>query len=238
MEILLDSSIRDWVLIPIFLVVFLSGMLRIVLSQLMDSKQDQDKNDLFVQSVVLRCERLKKTGKILSETSYKNRRAYFCKPSVGLLHKEFESNAMPFFMDPTSQLGMIKKNAAYGITTMLVLSWVSHFCSGCILARIPFPLTQKFRGMLQRGVELSALDVTYVSSSSLYFLMMFGMNGILGLVMGGTGKGSMREMAMPMMQGPQKDLGKILKGERESLEMTSHKFRLNGIEEYWLQGNS
>ena len=235
MEILLDSSIRDWVLIPIFIVVFLSGMLRIIISQMMDSRQEQDKNDILVQSTIMRCERLKKNLKILSESSFKNRRAYFCKPASGLLHKEFESNAMPFFMDPTSQLGMIKKNAAYGISTMLVLSWVSHFCSGCILARIPFPLTQKFRSMLQRGVELSALDVTYVSSSSLYFLMMFGMNGILRLVMGDVLKDKIRDMAMPMMQGPAKDLGKMFKGERESLDMASHKFRLNGIEEYFVK---
>lgn len=122
MEILLDSSIRDWVLIPIFIVVFLAGMLRMVMSNLMDSKQDQEKSDIFVQETTLRCEKLKRNCKILSEPSFKSRRAYFCKPSIGILHKEFESNAMPMFMDPSSQLGMIKKNAAYGITTMLLLS--------------------------------------------------------------------------------------------------------------------
>jgi ER membrane protein complex subunit 3 len=239
MEILLDSTIRDWVLIPLFIVVFLAGMLRIILSHLMDSKQDQDKNDTYVQEVILRSEKLKKNRKILSETSFKNRRAYFCKANVGILHKEFENNSMPMFMDPSSQLGMIKKNAAYGITTMLLLNWVSSFCSGCILAKIPFPLTQKFRSMLQRGVELSALDVTYVSSSSLYFLMMFSMNGILGLTMGDINKDKFENMemamAMPMMQGPTKDLTKIFKTERESLEMVSHKFGLNGIEEYFLK---
>jgi hypothetical protein len=89
--------------------------------------------------------------------------------------------------------------------------------------------------MLQRGVELSALDVTYVSSSSLYFLMMFGMNGILGLAMGDLMKEKIRDMALPMMQGPAKDLGKIFKAERENLELVSHKFRLNGIEDYYLK---
>ena len=234
MEILLDSGIRDWMLIPIFIVVFLAGMLRIVMSNLMDSKQEQEKNDVCVQETVLRCQRLKSHCKVLSDQSFRNRRAYFCKPTTGILNKEFENNAVPFFMDPSSQLGMIKKNAAYGITTMLLLTWVSNFCSGCILARIPFPLTQKFRSMLQRGVELSALDVTYVSSSSLYFLMMFGMNGLLGLVMGDMNKDKIQNMAMPMMQGPAKDLSKIFKAERENMELVSHKFSLNGIEEYFL----
>ena len=88
--------------------------------------------------------------------------------------------------------------------------------------------------MLQRGVEMSALDVTYVSSSSLYFLMMFGMNGILGLAMGDINKEKIQNLAMPMMQGPAKDLTKILKTERENLELVSHKFRLNGLEEYFI----
>jgi hypothetical protein len=35
-----------------------------------------------------------------------------------------------------------------------------------IAAKIPFPLTQRFRSMLQRGIELGSLDVTYVSSQS------------------------------------------------------------------------
>lgn len=235
MEILLDSGIRDWMLIPIFIVVFLAGMLRGLVSNLLDSRQEQEKNDIIVQETSQRSQRLKKGQKILSETSFRNRRAYFCKANVGVLHQQFDSNPMMAMMDPSSQLGMLKKNMTYGVSTMLVLGWVSSFCSGCILARIPFPLTQKFRGMLQRGVELSALDVTYVSSSSLYFLMMFGMNGILGLVMGEMMKDKLKDMAMPMMQGQMKDLNRIFKAERENLDLISHKFKLAGVEEYFLK---
>lgn len=35
-----------------------------------------------------------------------------------------------------------------------------------ISAKIPFPLTQRFRGMLQNGIDLSTVDVSYVSSRS------------------------------------------------------------------------
>ena len=38
-----------------------------------------------------------------------------------------------------------------------------------VVGRVPFALSQRFRGMLQRGVALRALDVTYVSSLSWYF---------------------------------------------------------------------
>ena len=52
--------------------------------------------------------------------------------------------------------------------------------------KVPFPLTQGFRSMLQRGVELSTLDVSYVSSLSWYFLVMFGIRGLMVLLLGET----------------------------------------------------
>ncbi|CAG9329163.1 unnamed protein product [Blepharisma stoltei] len=239
MELLLDSSIRDWVLIPIIVVVLLSGMLRVMLSHLMDPKKDPEKDDVVVTQAVMRSQKLRQNYSIVPESAFKIRRSFFCKPQTGFLYKEFENTAMANFMDPTSQLDMIKKNAAYGITTMLLFSWVSSFCSGFILARVPFPLTQKFRGMTQRGVELDALDVTYVSSSSLYFLALFGMNGILSLIMGDVlaGKDKIQNLAMPMMgAGPAgKDFGKIMTAERENLDLVNYKFALDGIEEYFLK---
>jgi len=49
---------------------------------------------------------------------------------------------------------MLKNNLSMTLSTMLNYAWVSYFFSGFILAKVPFPLTQKFRGMLQRGVEI------------------------------------------------------------------------------------
>ena len=36
--------------------------------------------------------------------------------------------------------------------------------------------------MLQRGIEITSLDVGYVSTLSWYFLTMFGLQGITGLI--------------------------------------------------------
>ena len=78
----------------------------------------------------------------------------------------------------------MKGNLVQMVPQMLTMAWVNFFFSGFIVARVPFPLTQRFRGMLQRGVDLPGLDVTYVSSLSWYFLIVFGLSGVLQLLLG------------------------------------------------------
>lgn len=39
--------------------------------------------------------------------------------------------------------------------------------------------------MLQRGIETPDMDVRWVSSLSWYFLNLFGLNGLFGLILGG-----------------------------------------------------
>ena len=86
--------------------------------------------------------------------------------------------------DPSAMSNMMKNNLGAMVPQMLTMAWVNFFFSGFIVARVPFPLTQRFRGMLQRGVDLPSLDVAYVSSLSWYFLNLFGLRGVLALVLG------------------------------------------------------
>ena len=68
--------------------------------------------------------------------------------------------------DPGMLSEMLTKNLTMIVPQIATGAWVNFFFSGFVVAKVPFPLTQKFKLMLQRGVELNSLDVSYVSSLS------------------------------------------------------------------------
>jgi len=109
-------------------------------------------------------------------------------------------------------------------------AWVNFFFSGFIVARTPFPLTQRFRGMLQRGVDLPQLDVTYVSSQAWYFLVMFGLRGVLALWLGEAtvDDSALMQQQMAMAQGM--DTAKAYVAERDALLSQPHEWALPKVE--------
>lgn len=122
---------------------------------------------------------------------------------------------------------------------MVMMQGISHFFKGYVLVKIPFHLTQGFKGMFQRGLELQTLDTSYVSSVSWYFLVMFGLRGFFRLVIGDP---SQEQVESNMVQsqlgvqpsgGPpqQFDAPKALNAEADNLELLpSHKSSLDDVE--------
>lgn len=263
----LDSAIRDYVLIPIFLVVILTSVLRSNLNRIFgQAKQTKppELGELRFLSLFSRVNFFKANMNILSPESFANKKAMYINKNdkkKGLLLAEApqQLSAMEKMMqqnqDPSAALGMVKNQFMFLGVHGTLGYWVSHLFSGFLVAKTPFPLTFKIKGMLQRGVDVAALDTSYVSSLSWYFFIMISSSGLLQLwsyLTGGyednlndsgdTGNSEMIMMASGGMMGnpmapggPQIDIAKTLETERENVQVLSHEFSLQHAERELLE---
>lgn len=148
-------------------------------------------------------------------------------------------------MNQSSMMGMMKNNLMMMILMPLQYAWVSHFFSGFIIGKVPFPLTQKFREMLQKGIDVNDLDVKYISSISLYFICLIGIDKVLALLkndkkISDASMNQMQTMGMPPTMQNQSPFQaaqssgdiktKQFKSECENLKMIDHFFLLNNAD--------
>lgn len=247
----LDPAIRDYVLLPIFAVVVLTSVLRTSLTKLAGKPavKAPELSELKFLALFQRAARFRMHRNWLSSNSFESKKALFLNPSgkkgpVGLLQAEAPAqlSAMEKMMqqnqDPSQALNMVKSQFMFlGLHGGLGY-WVSHLFSGFLVAKTPFPLTFKIKGMLQRGVDVAALDTSYVSSLSWYFFIMISCSGLIGLAnylfgaedeaTAGIGSGEVMMMATggasAMMPGGAGgvDLKKQLDSERENLQVLAH----------------
>ncbi|KAG0544308.1 hypothetical protein BDA96_02G264300 [Sorghum bicolor] len=189
-ELVLDTAIRDWVLIPLSVVMVLIGVLRYFVSKLMRSPPTSPSPDpklVKEGQVVIRARNLRTNAQFIPGKAFKARKVYYTNEENGLLHvpkEEAQKAQAAMFSDPNMAMDMMKKNLSMIVPQTLTFAWVNFFFSGFVAAKIPFPLTQRFRGMLQNGIDLSTVDVSYVSSRSWYFLNLFGLRGLFSLILG------------------------------------------------------
>lgn len=185
--LVLDPSIRDWVVLPMVLVVVLVGMGRHYVQSLIKSTPVYTENDL----VEIRCKqtlqqagRLRAHGKYLNGSAFQKRKAYFIKKKTGVLREKTPPPASPM-SNPLAMMDMMKGNITFMLPNFAMMGFVNSFFSGFVVLKVPFPMpSTKFKLMMQRGVDLSTLDVSYVSSLSWYFLLTFGLNGVYKLILG------------------------------------------------------
>jgi len=246
MDLIIDPKIRDWVLIPIIVVMFFVGVFRFYLNQYMTYNKTPEKPNKTVvkdhgnKNVIAMCQKLIQNFLIIPETAFRMRKSYFCKKPNGVLNRSFGNSTQNpmggnMMMNPSMMTDMLKNNLSMAVSTMLQFAWISFFFSGFVLAKVPFSLTQKFKMMMQKGVEIQNLDVKYVSSLSLYFLILFGLNGLQGLLLTSkeddedfTKNSELENMKNPMgamgNPGQQPDYAKLFTSERENIELIKHEF--------------
>eukprot|EP00798_Chlamydomonas_sp_ICE-L_P026818 gene26818-4412_t len=111
---------------------------------------------------------------------------------------------------------------------------VNFFFSGFVMGKIPLTLSPRFKPMLQRGIDLVSLDVSYFTSLSYYILLLFGLRGIFSLVFREDtvdDSEMMRRQMNPTANNMSFDAEAAFKGERGALTNLDHEFELDSAEE-------
>ncbi|EME26336.1 hypothetical protein Gasu_60120 isoform 2 [Galdieria sulphuraria] len=122
------------------------------------------------------------------------RKKLFIDETRGLLQqdKEHLNNDVPSIdkltslMKPHLLRTKVLENIANVGPQMALGAWIRTMFHGYVVCRLPFWVPERFRSMLQSGIEMmgESLDIRYVSGLSWYILNIFGLQGFLFLLDG------------------------------------------------------
>jgi ER membrane protein complex subunit 3 len=200
-NILLDSDIRDWVVLPLFVIMVSAGLLRVHLGNVLKPPPKNTTKVTQRTAALIRATSSLKTGAVhfLSASKLESRKlaypellkdqAEWCENYLDDQDKakqekqgSDDDDDMP---NPLAAMDGMKGGMVFMVQNMVMMQGIQYFFSGFILLKVPFHLTMGFKQMFQRGMEgLTDLDTSYVSSVSLYFLFMYGLRAFFRLVIG------------------------------------------------------
>ncbi|CAI9552630.1 unnamed protein product, partial [Staurois parvus] len=241
-ELLLDSNIRLWVVLPIVFITFFVGMIRHYVSILLQSDKKLTQEQVSDSQVLIRSRVLRENGKYIPKQSFLMRKFYFNNAEDGFFKKTKRKVVPPSPMtDPTMLTDMMKGNVTNVLPMILIGGWINMTFSGFVTTKVPFPLTLRFKPMLQQGIELLSLDASWVSSASWYFLNVFGLRSIYSLILGQDNAADQSRVMQEQMTGAAMampaDTNKAFKTEWEALELTDHQWALDDLEEELMGGD-
>ncbi|XP_064631927.1 ER membrane protein complex subunit 3-like [Lineus longissimus] len=234
-EVLLDSEIRLWVFLPIVIVTFLVGIIRHYVTVLLSSEKKVEIQKITDSQALIRSRMLRENGKYLPREAFHMRKKFFNDEENGFFKTQRrEVQASNPMTDPSMMTDMMKGNLTNVLPMIVIGGWINWAFSGFLTTKVPFPLTLRFKPMLQRGVELSSLDASWVSSASWYFLNVFGLRSMYNLVLGQDNAADQTKMMQDQMSGAAmavQDPTKAFKAEWEALEICDHHWALEGVED-------
>lgn len=208
-ELTLDPQLKYWVLLPISAVMILTGILRQQVSTLIaPGIKGQPRIKLTEAQYMMKAQILLGNGSNIDDESFAQRKEYLAKTLasgkyVARPKTENGKEAVNPFNDPgtaDAMMSMAKGNMASFIPQTIIMWWVNHFFAGFVLMKLPFPLTLRFKEMLQSGVMTADLDVRWVSAISWYFISVLGLNPVFNLL---TSENTDDQLGMMQTQTPQ-----------------------------------
>lgn len=151
-ELVLDINIRGWVFLPIVLITFLVGIIRHYVSLLITSQKKVELTQVQDSQVLIRSRMLRENGRYISKQGFYMRRHYFNNEENGYFKTQKRAapaqTAMP---DPSMMTEMLKGNVTNVLPMVVIGGWINWMFSGFVTTKVPFPLTLRFKPMLQRG---------------------------------------------------------------------------------------
>lgn len=233
-ELLLDSQIRKWVFLPIVVITFFVGILRHYVSILLTSQKKIEMQQLQDSQVMIRAMLLRENCKYIPKHSFIMRRHYFNNEETGYFKTQKRAAVSQNPMtDPSMMTDMLKGNVTNVLPMIVIGGWINWVFSGFVTTKVPFPLTLRFKPMLQRGIELLTLDAAWVSSASWYFLNVFGLRSIYTLVLGENNAADQARHFQDQMSGAAMamppDPKAAFKAEWEALEICDHHWALSNV---------
>lgn len=191
----------------------------------------------------------RENNSVLNSIEFQSRQKYFIR-SLGTTEyhaKVEEPDAKP--LNPLTDAGtnealmnMAKGNLMNFIPQTVIMGWVNYFFAGFVIMKLPFPLTDGFKSMLQSGVATPDLNVRYVSSISWYFVNLFGLRPVYSLLAGDSAAekiiNQQLQQALPNIGGPgEPKADKIFKSEAENIQILTHRSIYEGIVDRVLEAN-
>lgn len=156
------------------------------------------------------------------------RKNFFNNKETGYLSiaSKRQSQVQDQITDPSAMTEMLKGNVTNVLPMILIGGWINWTFSGFVTTKVPFPVTLRFKLMLQRGIELGSLDASWVSSASWYFLNVFGLSNIYTLVLGEQNAADQVKLMQDQMSAQASamptDPKQAFKAEWEALEISEH----------------
>lgn len=156
------------------------------------------------------------------------RKNYFNNKDTGYLTQasKRQTQVQDQITDPSAMTEMLKGNVTNVLPMILIGGWINWTFSGFVTTKVPFPVTLRFKLMLQRGIELVSLDASWVSSASWYFLNVFGLRNIYTLVLGEQNAADQTKIMQDQMSAPAmampNDPKQAFKAEWEALEISEY----------------
>ncbi|KAK4947855.1 hypothetical protein LTR10_013363 [Elasticomyces elasticus] len=234
-----DPALFYWILLPITIVMILTGVLRHYATVLLQDRPKPASNLLESRErqAILRGINLRNNANAaLTNSSFTTRKEYLIDSYKkgtflkGGPESRGQAAANPM-SDPAAMegmMGMMKGNMAMMIPQTLIMSWINAFFAGFVILKLPFPLTVRFKSMLQAGVMTRDLDVRW---------------SVFIFILGNENAASQMAQQMAQMNpgananpfGPGQDPDKMFQAEAENLEVQEHWSVLDEADERLLQ---